>query len=475
MSEKLSRRDFLKGAATLIAIGAGGKLVQALSGCVPTEQVVPPPPKVPESTKSPEKVSYSAVLSEEKVDEAFSQKVKDQMRLNPELANIPTQSFKVTSFSEQGSELTVEYEGYTFNGAPVLYFKGGDSEAHLLPFIGDLTTEIPTYKFQDEFNNVVFSYPAVVKEGEEIKVTYTPPTQLQPKLENWDGKSTTLTAAPDKNSFFYARKAESPALDPEAWNQYGNVLVKNGDISPYEKQLIVNPELQQQFPIDVMNLCNGISYLGALANEFNKSGLDAPPAPTGNLKDFETYKANVIQPAINNGEQIEGWHLVGHEKLASKQSNVGMTESLPKFDPSICALKLGGHKQIYAGVNFIDVGPYQVGMDTITTEDGRVVRRLLLNVDKTRQNQYGFFFANETTTLNENITAFSQMIYTANQHVKTLVNEIPNNNSTRDGFVWKISNKDRLGFSFAISGTLGVDLTAQYMNEAPAYFTAPTP
>jgi len=283
----------------------------------------------------------------------------------------------------------------------------------------------------------------------------------------------TETLAPTSTPEATATPTPEPTLDPNAWQEFGNVAVKNMNLAPYDKQLIINPELEAQTAETIFTICNQYSYIVAMASEFNKTRSDSA-LPQSKYKSFDNFMKQVIQPAIDGGKTIQGWRLVGHETYSNKQPDEGMVEPLPDFDPSVCSIKIGGSGKIYANGPIIDAGSYQIGMNVVQ-KNGKQIRELVINIDKTRENSYGFFFANSKMSDKELATSFSQMLYTAEQEMNNLVVAIPTSSSTRNEFLYAESKNDKIGFSFALPGTAGVDLVSQWMSEAPNYFIPPTP
>ena len=261
-------------------------------------------------------------------------------------------------------------------------------------------------------------------------------------------------------------------LDPEAWNEFGNVAIQNRNLAPYDKQLMVNPELEAQTAETIFRICNEYSYITAMAWEFNKTRSDAA-LPQSKYRSFENFMREVIQPAIDGGRTIEGWHLVGNT-VTNKMPYRGMVEPLADFDPSICSIKIGGSDNIRPNGLIISVGAFQIGMNIIN-KNGKSIRELIINTNQTLKNGYGFFFANPKMSDSELSISFSQMLYTASQQINNVVVAIPTSSSSRNEFVFTPSKDTAVSFSFALPGTAGVDLVLQWMREAPNYFTSSTP
>jgi len=303
--------------------------------------------------------------------------------------------------------------------------------------------------------------PLSAEEG--LGVRETPPPTFTPTAFPTE----TPTPTPEPTA------SPEPTLDPNAWQEFGNVVVQNKNLAPYDKQLIINPELEAQTAETIFTICNQYSYIVAMASEFNKTRSDSA-LPQSKYKSFDNFMKQVIQPAIDGGKTIQGWHLVGHETYSNKQPYEGMVEPLPDFDPSVCSIKIGGNDKIYANSPIISVGSFQIGMNVIN-KDGKPIRELIVNTSKTLRNGYGFYFTNSKMSDKELATSFSQMLYTAEQEMNNLVVAIPTSSSTRNEFLYAESKNDKIGFSFALPGTAGVDLVSQWMSEAPNYFIPPTP
>lgn len=461
------------------ALGVAG----IVSACTPIDASAPgvdkstPPPTdtghvAPPPTEAPAQIDYFA-NAEDGISTELQNKVDRYLEANDPNGKLEG-GFSVVvddgndSTSPVEREFAVTTDG---NGDLKIIIDNGQGTRALVP--DSITNEGSTSQVDPVSGLPIFIYETNPKNSPaDFVLNYYPYLDLD-QLPNIKQMPIPIHI-PNDSLGNLARKVESPALDPEAWNQYGNVLVKNEYTKVYGKQIVVNPEFSGQFGETVFTFCNQVSYLAALADEFSKSGEDSPPAPTGDLKDFETYKASVIQPAINNGQTIEGSHLVAHDKYANKQPGMGMVEPIPNFNPAKCVIKIDGSQQIYPNSLMIDAGSYQIGMDTISLPDGNVVRRLLVNVALTRP-KYEVFSANDNTSANENAVAFSQMLNVASANITKIVNEIPSNKSVRDSFVMGPTGGNKSAFSYATTQQAGIDFILEHMANAPAFFIPSTP
>ena len=279
--------------------------------------------------------------------------------------------------------------------------------------------------------------------------------------------SPTLTSTPTSTP-----EPTAIPLDPNAWNEFGNVAIQNRNIAPFGKQLDVNPELEAQTAETIFRICNEYSYITAMASEFNKTRSDSA-LPHSKYQSFENFMRQVIQPAIDGGKTIEGYHLVGHDTLSNKPHR-GMVEPLPSFDPSVCSIKIGGRGKVYSNSLIIGGDGYQIGMDIIE-KDGKPIRELIINVSQGRKNGYGIFFANPEMPDEEMAMSFSQLLHTVEQQINNVAIAIPTSGSTRNEFLYAESKDMKIAFSFDLPGTGNLDLSLQWMSEAPNYFIPSTP